>query len=571
MHVRILLATSLGLGLLAGACSSGSGDGAPADDASPAVAAGGALLAQGSGSAVGSGGAPAQGSGGSHAPTAGGSFGGDASGGLKGSGGASAEVGGARGEWSGGASSGTGGAAPAPEPSLIVTGPGEGQAWQVKELTLGGTTATVAVKTNEPKQAWHGLGGTFNEQGWDALLALSHELRGQAVSMLFSRTEGIGFTYGRIPIGASDYAMDRYTCSDTPGSLDDFSIDRDRERLIPFAQAAQAVKSDIKFWGSPWSPPPWMKDNGEYDRGSMINSDGNFAFYAEYLHRWVEAYEAEEIDIDHIHPQNELGWQLDYPSCAWGPSDTTSGDPFLGKFVQDHLLPKFSDGLADVWYGVIANNKTFTAYWEDLSPAARQGVKGVGLQWDTMSRVDQVRVDAPQLLVMQAAHRPGNYPFYKSGAEPGYYTHHEEQTVDDTAPNDYNYARESWDIIKGWIDAGVNIYSAWNMVLDTSGLSMNTVRYWHQNALLVVDRQAGTLIATPAYYVFRHVGQYVDPGATVLGVTGEGLAFKNPDGSIVAVVHNTGDDETQTTLDVDGKLYQFAVPAYGWATANIQP
>ena len=85
------------------------------------------------------------------------------------------------------------------------------------------------------------------------------------------------------------------------------------------------------------------------------------------------------------------------------------------------------------------------------------------------------------------------------------------------------------------LELGVNHYSAWNMVLDTVGRSLDTVRPWAQNAPLVVDVQARQLIVSPAYYVFRHVSQYADPGGKVVGTSSnDALAFKNPDGTIVA-------------------------------------
>jgi len=93
------------------------------------------------------------------------------------------------------------------------------------------------------------------------------------------------------------------------------------------------------------------------------------------------------------------------------------------------------------------------------------------------------------------------------------------------------------------------------------------VRPWPQNALIVVD---GTTVKyTPFYYVFRHVAQYVDPGATVLNVTGgNALAFKNPDGTVVTIMYNSGAAASSTTLSVDGTLYQVSIPAHGWATVN---
>jgi glucosylceramidase len=127
-------------------------------------------------------------------------------------------------------------------------------------------------------------------------------------------------------------------------------------------------------------------------------------------------------------------------------------------------------------------------------------------------------------------------------------------------------------LIKECIEAGVHIYSAWNMVLDTGGFNMDKVRPWPQNSLLVVDKGAKKLILTPTYYVFRHVAQYVEPGAKRLSVQGgNALAFKNPDGSIVTTIYNSNNQASQTTLAVGGTNVQFEIPGGGWATVNWQP
>ena len=133
------------------------------------------------------------------------------------------------------------------------------------------------------------------------------------------------------------------------------------------------------------------------------------------------------------------------------------------------------------------------------------------------------------------------------------------------APNDQAYAVESWRLIRDWIHAGVTAYSTWNMVLDTVGTGIDTTRVWPQNALLTVDTATKKLNITPTYYVFRHLSQFVVPGARVVATSGDALAFKNPDGSVVAVVYNSGAART-TTLAAAGKRLQFAMPANGWAT-----
>src|SRR5690606_22479897 len=131
----------------------------------------------------------------------------------------------------------------------------------------------------------------------------------------------------------------------------------------------------------------------------------------------------------------------------------------------------------------------------------------------------------------------GNYPW--QGGNPN------------LAPNDHAYAEESWGFFKNWIGKNVSLYMAWNMVLDTVGRNLDTVRPWAQNALLTVDKNQGKLNITPTYYVFRHLGQYVEPGAVRIGTQGgDALAFKNPDGSIVTVMYNQSQQPANTTMSV---------------------
>ena len=89
--------------------------------------------------------------------------------------------------------------------------------------------------------------------GWSYLTTKA--MQDQAMQLLFGRTAA-GFAWGRIPMGASDYAMDRYTDDEVAsGSTDpdmtSFSIARDKQRLIPYIKAAQAVKSEHSLLGEP--------------------------------------------------------------------------------------------------------------------------------------------------------------------------------------------------------------------------------------------------------------------------------------------------------------------------------
>lgn len=442
------------------------------------------------------------------------------------------------------------------EPTLVTSA--QGAFWKVgavTEVTSG--NANVTVNDSSAKQEWTGFGGTFNERGWEVLQLLSAADRETAIKLLFDAVEGANFAYGRIPIGASDYYVgSKYTLNDNANDekMEKFSIERDKKLLIPYIKAALAVKPDIKLWGSPWTPPPWMKtpnsslDSTGYNGGKM--KDTAFGAFALYLAKFVEEYGKEGMTITAVHPQNEPGYfNNDYPCCEW------TGDQ-MKTFIGKHMGPVFAERnvKAEIWAGTMSAPEDSSKLSTILNDAeAMKYVKGAGLQWNTVNAVGTAR--SKNIPAMQTEHKCGNYDWVS-----GYNAN--------KAPNDFAYAQESWNNIKEWINAGVSSYSAWNMVLDTIGNNMNETKKWPQNAPLTVDTGAKKLIITPAYYVFRHLSQYVDPGAKVVGTSGgDALAFKNPDGSIVAVLYNSGSAGKQI-IAIGGKKLQFDMPGSGWATIN---
>jgi glucosylceramidase len=434
----------------------------------------------------------------------------------------------------------------------------------VTEVTSG--TADVTVDESAAAQTWEGFGGAFNERGWSSLIDAG--LQDEALPLLFGE-DGCRFVFGRIPIGASDYALDRYTLDETAGDyqLEQFSLDRDRLRLIPYVRAAQALNPNIRFWACPWTPPTWMKlgatagpSPSPFDGSTMMDNDAILQAYARYLTRFVSEYESEGISIATVSPQNEPSYEQHYPSCRWTPALYT-------KFVGEYLGPTLNAAgvSTKVMLGTLSkdtsepnDNEVALSVRDDARASEFIGV--IGLQWDMLSVAAHMTRQTTGLPLWQTEHQGGNYPFSESGLPISYQT---------TAPNDQAYAVESWGRIKNWIKAGVNAYYAWNMVLDKAGQGIDTTTAWSQNALLVVD--GGKLIRTPAYYVFRHLSQFVAPQARVLGSTDDdALTFKNPDGSIIAVVYN-GDAAKRFVVAVQDTKLAFDMPGNGWATLRYAP
>jgi glucosylceramidase len=291
-----------------------------------------------------------------------------------------------------------------------------------------------------------------------------------------------------------------------------------------------------------------------FDGGNMTSTDAVLKADAQYFVKFVQGYADNGITIEAVAPQNEPSYNQNYPSCDWTPAIFT-------KFVGQYLGPAITAaGLnTKIMLGTMSSSsddsKIVTAVMGDAT--AKSYIKMLGYQWTMVSQVSAAK--SYNLPIWQTEHQCGNNPF---GGNPGGAGNDQK-----SAPNDQAYGVESWGRIRDWIKNGVNSYSAWNMVLDTVGWGIDTNRKWSQNALLAIDTSTNTLIPTPAYYVFRHFSQFVDPGAKVVSATGgDALAFKNPSGSIVVVMYNSGAANANYTVSVGGKLVKFAMPAAGWAT-----
>lgn len=110
--------------------------------------------------------------------------------------------------------------------------------------------------------------------------------------MLFDPKRAIGLSMLRQPMGASDFALKDYTYDDMPQGQSDpemkhFSIDHDREQIIPILREACGLNANLKIIASPWSPLGWMKTSGSMIQGTLLPSA--YAPLAEYFVSYAQA------------------------------------------------------------------------------------------------------------------------------------------------------------------------------------------------------------------------------------------------------------------------------------------
>ncbi|AEV28423.1 O-glycosyl hydrolase [Sphaerochaeta pleomorpha str. Grapes] len=417
-----------------------------------------------------------------------------------------------------------------------------------KETAGQETTSSYGVALNgQSYQGMLGFGGCFNELGYTALEKLDSGHRKNLMEELFKEAS---FNVCRLPIGANDYAKNWYSLDECPGDFDlkEFSIERDKQILIPYIKEALAVNKDMVLFASPWSPPTWLKNPPVYNWGKLIWEKQYLETYAQYFVRFVQEYAKAGVQVNQIHVQNEPVANQKFPSCMWTGEE-------LKVFIRDYLGPAFREAGIDseIWLGTINApgcdyRKLLFDKWaeEDYDyfantvlsdPKALSFISGVSYQWGGKIAIQRTFESWwPRIRLMQSENECG------------------------FADNTWDYAFYTWTMLKHYLTNGAESYLYWNIVLEEGGFST-----WGdpQNSMVTVH-QDGTYTLNPDYYIMKHFSSIIQRGAVRLGLTGpwaaDTLIFCNPDGSYAVELFNPFETEKEVVVQLDGKSIAFTLP-----------
>ncbi len=395
-------------------------------------------------------------------------------------------------------------------------------------------------------------GGCFCERGRKAMEKLTKEERSAIIESLFG-SEGLGLTVGRMPLGNNDFSINRTTSYDElpAGVTEDydlkyFSIDTDREYLMPYIDEALKYCPDLKLWASSWSPPSWMKTNGTVHSGGKITwTKEILTTYANYFARFIKDYRAEGYNVYMVMPQNEPTMNTAYASCVWTGAE-------LNEFVRDYLAPTLEkEGLSDVdiYLGTFTDSQASLADPTLNDPETSRIIKGLGVQWWAAPLTKRI---------------------YRQNKDKGYVLMQSE-TKCGNGGNSWSYAEEQFDCVKEFFDAGVNSYMLWNMVLDEKG--ENTAPSpWHQNSPITVDSVTNKVTYNGQYHLFKHFTYYIKGRARRIKTDGnyvDKIAFQNENGENVLVVKNGSSMTLNVAINFNGRKIKPALPPHSINTFRI--
>ncbi len=366
---------------------------------------------------------------------------------------------------------------------------------------------------------------------------------------LFDPEAGIGISYLRVTMGASDFSLEDFTYNDMPAGQTDpelskFSITKDQEDLLPVLKSIVGTRAAISIMATPWSAPAWMKTSGKLAGGNL--KPEWYGAYANYFVKYLDAYKKEGITIDAISVQNEPLHEAAYPSMGMDAAAQNA-------FIKNHLGPVFQAN------GIKAKILLYDHNWD--------------------------RPDYPIAILGDVQ----TNPFVTGSAFHAYGGNVSAMSeVHDKFPDKGLYFTE---ISGGRWGTNFSDNLKWNM----SNIFIGTANNWSKNALLwnlalddndgpknkgcdncrgvVTIAANGTVTKNVEYYTIAHMSKFVRPGAFRVQSDKftsasklESTAFVNKDGSKVLVVLNQGADNQRFTVKEGAIQFTYTIEPNSVAT-----
>lgn len=380
----------------------------------------------------------------------------------------------------------------------------------------------IAVDPDKSYQQVIGFGAAMTDASAYLINKMSASDREALLQDLFGRANGIGLSFMRVPMGASDFSMRHYSYDDVPppqtdSTLAHFSIDPDRADKLPLLRRALAINPRLKVMASPWSVPGWMKSTNSLIAGTL--QPRFYDSFAEYFVKFIRAYEAEGVPIYAISLQNEPNYEpANYPGMRIDAAARA-------RVIGNHLGPRFAS----------AGIHTLIWDWDH--------------NWDLPQQPLAVLADTSARKYVQGI----AWHCYAGDVSA-------QSTVHDAYPDKDAYLSEcsggEWspkfaDNLKWFVQTliigamrnwarGVLL---WNLALNEN-YGPHLGGCGNCRGVVTINSVTGKYTRNVEYYALAHASKFVHPGAHRLDSHSDStlasVAFRNEDGTKVLIVLNAG-------------------------------
>lgn len=407
--------------------------------------------------------------------------------------------------------------------------------------SIANSNSTITIDTTQSFQQMDGFGYTLTSGSATLINNMSSTEKTNLLTELFDDGENsIHVSYLRIAIGASDLSANVYTYDDMPAGqtdpdLQNFSLQPDKTDLIPIIKEIITVNPGIKIIATPWTPPVWMKDNGNSIGGSL--KPEYYSTYANYFVKYIQAMKMEGIDITAITPQNEPLHDENNPSLLMEAAQQID-------FIKNHLGPAFQSAGLTTKIIVYDHNCDKPDYPLAIlnDPAAKAFIDG--------SAFHLYAGDISALSQVHGAHPDKNIYFTEqytasTGQFGGDLQWHLKNLVIG-APRNWSRTVFEWNLAN---DVNYGPHTPGGCTTCKGAITIN----------------GSAIKRNVAYYIIAHISKFVPPGSVRISSNLIGslqnVAFKTPSGQIILIVMNEATTESTFNISYNDKSAAVILPA----------
>jgi len=405
-----------------------------------------------------------------------------------------------------------------------------------------GQLPALTVDDGQRFQSIDGFGFALTGGSAQLLMRMGATQRAALLKELFTTGDnGIGVSYLRLSIGASDMNERVYSYDDLPPGETDvemakFDLGPDRADVIPVLKEILAIQPDIKILGSPWSAPAWMKTNNDVKGGEL--KPEYYGAFAKYLVTYIQAMHAEGVAIDTITIENE----------PLNPKNTPSMVVFAneeGTFIATALGPAFEKAGIRTKILLYDHNPDVLSYALSIlaDPAASKYVDGTAFHL--------YGGDASLLAQVHDAYPKKNL----------YLT---EQSVTQWRSGPLGIAEPVRSVMIGATRNWCRNVLLWNLAADPLN-GPHTDNGGCTGCSGAITLNGDSASKNVAYYVVEHFSQFVPPGSVRVASSEmeqlASVAFVTPQHKVVLVVSNTANFPKSFAVKYHDTFFETMLPS----------
>jgi glucosylceramidase len=401
-------------------------------------------------------------------------------------------------------------------------------------------------------QTFDGFGGAITEAAGHTFSLMSEDNQKRILEAYFGE-KGIRYNLVRTHIDSCDFSIGQYAAISDPEDTEfkTFTLERDEQYILPLLERAeQTAGKKLSVMLSPWSPPAFMKTNGQRTFGGSLKPEYR-QMWADYICRYIKEYQAKGYSIDMITIQNEPNATQTWDSCLYTAEQEK-------EFLRDYLYPALvKNGLEAIEVSIWDHNKErmFERASTIIDEETDKMVQGVAFHWYTGEHFDAIKLVREKF--------PNKKLIFTEGCV--------EYSRFSEAGQLANAQMYAYDII-GNINAGMNAFIDWNILLNKEGGPNHVGNFC--DAPIMCDTDNDIVQEKLSFTYIGHFSRYIEPGAKRIASTKytdklNVVSMKNPDGTIITVLLNRSEEDVPVALRLAGQVTEFTVPAGSIVTGII--